>query len=67
MENYVVRIYRRSDSPAAEPVGVVELVETRQRIRFEGFSELIGILRVGRPSRLHGGRRAGVTSKRRAG
>jgi hypothetical protein len=49
MEYYVVRIYRRSESPAAEPVGVVELVETRQRIRFQGYSELVGILRV-RPS-----------------
>jgi hypothetical protein len=67
MEYYVLRIYRRSESPAAEPVGVVELVESRQRIRFQGFSELIGILRVRRSSRSGGKRRVVTGSKSRRG
>ena len=65
MECYVVRIYRRSEPPAAEPVGVVELVDSKQRIRFQSFSELVGILRVCPPLRPRGTRRPRAAAAKR--
>ena len=49
VEYYIVRIYRRSKLPSAEPVGVVEIMNKKQRFRFDDFSELTGILRARMP------------------
>jgi hypothetical protein len=67
MEYYVIRIYRRSMTPATEAVGIVELVGTDQHVRFHGFSELVDILRAPLPTTRHRARRREVVPKRRGG
>jgi hypothetical protein len=39
-ECYVIRIYRRSEGPPAEPVGLVERVDDGRQTAFHGFEEL---------------------------
>lgn len=44
MENYILRIYRRDERYPERVVGVVEDVETGERLPFRNLSELITIL-----------------------
>jgi hypothetical protein len=67
MEYYVVRIYRRTMTPADEPVGVVELVDAEQTIRFHGFSELIDILRAPLSAKRNGSRCCREAAAKRRG
>jgi len=45
-QTYVVRIYRRNGSPGNELAGVVEVVRTGRKLRFESFDQLRTILGV---------------------
>jgi hypothetical protein len=43
-QTYVVRIYRRNGQPNREVAGVVEVVQSGRRLRFESFEQLRAIL-----------------------
>lgn len=44
MENYIVRIYRRSNCDPNEVVGQIECVESAETLPFKGMAELVEIL-----------------------